>query len=388
MGDQASRRRVFLSLIAASAGSAMQLVFWLFAFAFCKDAEFGRLNIAWAAGYGLGQFLTLNEHRQLIDHPELFRQLLVTLGCRLGLAILLILIASVFFLDPIDWKYVLLTMVLAAQYLLQLPSQSMAVGSGRVRFELLFRLLGPLTLLVFCLPTIAVFGMSFVPVVIGVVVGTVVVMLGLIFHLYSHFLQRAGLQVQPRVVGAVKGIYLFHVAMDASLYPAVFFLLSKSQTVRETELWLRLLITVSGVVVSALAMHAYKFRTHPLMRTLSMRAAWLGVLMWLIWALYSLIEEAQLGPSGAMVLWISILVWQLILSLVGVLSLLIVDTRGQNWFSVRAISHHALVASVALWVYWKGLDLTQSVVCALLWLMSGILLTMVWPSAKKGCNEF
>jgi hypothetical protein len=367
----------------------MQLGFWLFAYAFCSTTEFTRLNIAWAAGYGLAQFLTLNEHRKLIDQPEKLRQMLTTLVRRLGLASLLMAIAVFFVMDSNDRIYALLTVALAAQYLLQLPGQSMAVGMRQVRLELLFRLLGPTAFLILGLPAIAIAGLTFLPVLIGVIGVTIALMLGLIFHLYGGFLWPRPLQVHSFGSSTVKGVYLFHVAMDAGLYPALFFILSKVHAGRETELGLRLLITVSGVVISALAMHAYMHRSKPLVRDLWRRATLLCTVLWLGWALEILLGGEFLGFSAIWALWMAILVWQLALSLVGVLSLVVVERQGQRWFSSRAITHHALVASVALWIHFSGGGgLTQGALSVLLWLMSGILLTMVWPPVKKDRDEF
>ncbi len=366
----------------------MQLVFWLFAFTYCSATEFTRLNIAWAAGYGLAQFLMLNEHRKLIDQPEKLRPMLISLVRRLSLASLLMTIAAFFVMDSRDWIYALLTVALAAQYLLQLPSQSMTVGMGQVRLELLFRLLGPTAFLILGLPAIAITGLSFLPMVIGVIGVTIVALLGLIFNLYRGFFLPGNLQARSFEPGKVKGIYLFHVAMDAGLYPALFFILSKVHAGRETELGLRLLITVSGVVVSALAMHAYMHRVKPLVRDLWRSATWLCAGLWLGWALEILLGGEFLGVSAIWALWMAILVWQLALSLVGVLSLVVVERKGQRWFSLRAITHHALIALVALWVRFAGGDLTQHALSVLLWLVSGILLMMVWPPVKKESDEF
>ena len=387
-GDHTSRQRAFFSLIAATAGSAMQLGFWLFAYAFCSATEFTRLNIAWAAGYGLAQFLTLNEHRQLIDQPEKLRQMLTTLVRRLGLASLLMAIVAIFVMGSKDRIYALLTVVLAAQYLLQLPGQSMAVGMRKVRLELLFRLLGPTAFLILGLPTIALSELSFLPIVIGVICVTIALLLGLMLHSYCGFLRAGALQVHSFESSTVKGVYLFHVAMDAGLYPAVFFILSAVHAGSEAELGLRLLITISGVVVSALTMHAYMHRAKSLVRELWRRATWLGTGLWLVWAFEILLGAEFFGINAIWALWMAILVWQLALSLVGVLSLVVVERRGQRWFSSRAIAHHALVASVALWFRFAEGDLTQDALSVLLWLMSGVLLTMVWPPVKKERDEF
>lgn len=382
-GFHTSRQRAFFSLIAATAGSAMQLGFWLFAYAFCSATEFTRLNIAWAAGYGLAQFLTLNEHRQLIDQPQKLRQMLTTLVRRLGLASLLVAIFAIFVMGSKDRIYALLTVVLAAQYLLQLPGQSMAVGMRKIRLELLFRLLGPAAFLILGLPTIALAELSFLPIVIGVICITIALLLGLIFHFYRGFMWTEPLQVQSFKSSSVKRLYLFHVAMDAGLYPALFFLLSKVHAGRDTELGLRLLTTVSGVVVSALIMHAYMHRAKPFVRELWFRVTCLCVGLWLVWVLEILFGGEFWGISTIWALWLAILVWQLVFSLVGVFSLVVVERRGQHWFSAHAIIHHALLVAVALWVRFAGSDLTQSGLCVLLWLMSGVLLAMAWPPVRK-----
>ena len=388
VGDHTSRQRAFFSLLAASIGSATQLGFWLFAYAFCSNTEFSRLNIAWAAGYGLGQFLTLNEHRKLIDHPEILRQMLTRLVFRFGLASFLMSIAAFLVMNSSDRIYALLAIALAAQYLLQLPGQSMAVGMRQVRFELLFRLSGPVALLILGFPLVAIAGLSFLHIVIGVIGVTIAVMLGLIVHLYGCFLWPRFLQVHSlRGFSTIKSVYLFHVAMDASLYPALFFILSTVHAGQKTELGLRLLITVSGVLVSALTMHAYMHRANPLVSLFWHGTTWLVAGLWLGWALEVMPGSESRGVDAVWALWMAIFLWQLVLALVGVLSLVLVERRGQSWFSSRAIVHHALVASVALWIRFAGGDLTQDALSVLLWLMSGVLLIMVWPPVKKERDE-